>query len=256
MEVVHGPLGFTSFDASGILVEGFKELPTSFAHYNFPYYSKLIEWAGYKKDEDWIEFRVKMPDEIPEKIIRGAKAIQKRYKLRQLEIKKTKELYKYADQMFDLLNEAYLGLYAVSPLTPKQIENLKKQFIPFIQPDYTSLIVDNDGKMVAFGISIPSMSKALIKSKGRLFPFGFIRIWKALHKNDTADLLLIGVKPEYQNKGAHALIFEKIGKTFLKNKIKYLETTRQLENNKSVQQIWSDYETRQHKRSRCYIKKL
>ncbi len=256
MDYIHGPLGFTSFDASGILVEGFDELPTSFGRYNLPYYPELIEKIGYKKDVDWIEFRVKMPDKVPDKIIKGSRAIQKRYNLRRLEIKKTKELLKYSEELFEILNESYKGIYAFSTLSKKQIENLKKHFIPFLSPDYISIIVDKEDNVIGFGISIPSLSKALMKSKGKLFPFGYFRIWQALRKNDTVDLLLIGVKPEYQNKGVHAIIFEKIGQTFFNNKIKYLETTRELENNSAVKQLWSNFELRQHKRSRCYIKKI
>ncbi len=256
MDYIHGPLGFTSFDASGILIEGFNELPTSFGHYNYSYYPEFIENNGYKKDVDWIEFLVKMPKEVPGKIIKGSELVQKRYNLHQLEVKKSKDISKYADELFNILNESYTDLYAFTELTTKQIDSLKKHFLSFINHNYISIVLDNKDKLIAFGISIPSMSKALKNSKGKLFPFGYFRIWQALRKNDTADLLLLGVKPEYQNKGVHAIVFEKIGKTFINNKIKYLETTRELENNNKITQLWSNYEFRQHKRARCYIKKI
>ncbi|MEA3495214.1 MAG: GNAT family N-acetyltransferase [Bacteroidota bacterium] len=256
MEIIHGPVGFTSFDASGVLIEGFNEIPTSFAHYNFPYYSKLIEKSGYEKDVDWVEFCVKMPKEVPDKIIKGSKIVQKRYNLHQLEIKKSKDYIGYLDEFFSILNESYKDLYAFTELTEKQVDNLKKKFFSLINPDYISIILDNEDKLIAFGVAIPSMSKALKESKGKLFPFGYYRIWRALHKNDIADLLLLAVKPDYQNKGVPAIIFEKIGQTFLNNKIKYLETTRELENNNKIKQLWTNYEFRQHKKARCYIKKL
>jgi len=256
MNCMQGPLGFTSFDASGFLIEGFNEIPTSFAHYNFPYYPKLIETHGYRKDIDWVEYTIKVPDIIPEQIIKGSKTIQERYNLHQLEIKKTKDILSYADELFIILNESYKDLYAFTELSKKQINNLKKHFISLIKIEYVSIVLNNKNDLVAFGISIPSMSTALKKANGKLFPFGYFRIWKALYKNDTVDLLLIGVKPEYQNKGVHAIIFEKLGQTFKKRKIKYLETTRELENNNKVIQLWSGYEHRLHKRSRCYIKKI
>lgn len=256
MNTLQGPIGFISFDPSGILVEGFNEMPTSFAHYNFPYYSKLIEKLGYKKDVDWVEFRMKMPDRIPEQVLKLSEIIQKRYGLHQLKIKKSKDLFGYLDKLFDVLNESYKDLYAFTELTKKQKDYLIKDFISIINPDYISIVLDNEDQVIAFGVAIPSMSKALKKSKGRLFPFGYYRVWRALRKNDTADLLLLGVIPQYKNKGVPAIMFEKIGQSFLKNKIKYLETTRELENNNNIKQLWTKYESRQHKRSRCYIKKL
>ncbi|NOZ36440.1 MAG: hypothetical protein GXO80_14225 [Chlorobi bacterium] len=255
-EFIHGPLGFSSFDASGILIEGYNELPTSFGHYNFPYYPELIESLGYKKDIDWIELNVKIPKSVPENFIRIADILKTKYKLHIAELKNKKDLLKYSDEIFKLLNEEYKDLYAFSQLTDKQITVLKKQFISFLNPDYVSIILNNDNKIIAFGITIPSLSKALQKSKGKLFPFGFIRILYALRKNDTADTLLIAINKYFQNKGVHAIIFNEIFKTFVKNGITNLETTRELENNFKVQQLWSRFEHKQHKRARCYIKKV
>lgn len=197
-----------------------------------------------------------MPNEMPEKISKGSKLVQKRYKLHQLEIKSKKDLIKYGDELLNVLNESYKGLFAFSELTDKQKEGLKRHFLPLLQRDYVSIVLDSNDKLVAFGISMPSLSKAFIKSKGKLFPFGYLRILRAMRNNDTVDLLLLGVKPEYQSRGVHAMIFDKVGNTFLKNGIKYLETTRELENNTKIKQLWSNYEYRQHKRARCYIKEL
>ncbi|MCD4794664.1 MAG: N-acetyltransferase [Bacteroidales bacterium] len=255
-EFIHGPLGFSSFDASGVLIEGFNELPTSFAHYNFLYYPKLIEELGYEKDVDWIEFNVKVPESVPENFIRIADLVKNKYKFHSAELKNKKDLLKYSSQIFQLLNDEYKDIYAFSELTKKQIIELKKQFISFLNPKYVSIILSTTNKVVAFGITMPSLSKALQKSKGKLFPFGFIRVLYALRKNDTADTLLIAIQKEYRDKGINALIFSDIMNTFIKKGITNLETTRELENNLKVKQLWSRFEHKQHKRARCYIKKL
>lgn len=255
-EFIHGPLGFSSFDASGVLIEGFNELPTSFGHYNYPYYPKFIEESGYKKDVDWVEYNVKIPKSIPENFIKIADLLKNKYKLRIAKLKDKKDILKYSDEIFKLLNNEYNELYGFSELSIKQIVALKKQFISFLNPEYISVILDSADKVIAFGITMPSLSKALQKSNGKLFPFGFIRILYALRNNDTTDTLLIAVKKEFQNKGVHAIIFNQIFKTFVKKRIANLETTRELEDNDKVKQLWSRFEHKQHKKARCYIKEL
>lgn len=256
MENIHGPLGFSTFDSSGILTEGFNELPTSFAHYNFPYYPKLIEKFGYEKDVDWIEFNIKIPDKIPDKFSKGSELIQKRYNLHSAILKNKKDILKYSDDLFMLLNKTYKDIYAFTDLSKGQIDELKKQFISILRLEYVSIILNQDNKLVAFGITIPSLSKAQQKAKGRLFPFGFIYILNALRKNDTVDTLLIAVQKEYQNKGLNGLIFNNIATAFIKNGITNIESTRELEYNTKVNNLWNKLDYRQHKRSRCYIKKL
>lgn len=256
MECIHGPLGFTSFDASGVLVEGFDEWPTSFGRYNFPYYDGLLAGAGYRKDVDWVEFQIRIPEKLPEKLVAAAGLIGKRYGVRNVDITEKKELETFAGSVFGLLNTVYSGLYGFSTLNPAQVDVLTKEFLSMIHPDFVSVVLNERDELVAFGLVMPSLALALKKSHGKLFPFGFLRIMRALRHNDTVDLLLIGVKPEYQNKGLHALVFEKIGRTFYKRGIKTLETTRELEDNNRVKQLWAGYDTRQHKRARCYIKDL
>jgi hypothetical protein len=253
---IHGPLGFISFDPSGVLVDGFEEVSTSFGHYNYHYYDEMIKALGYEKDIDWVEFEVKMPEKTPERISKAAALIERRYGVRNVSIKSRKELAQYIERLFELLNVCYSNLYGFNELSGKQIDHLKKSFLSYMNTDFISIILNNNDELVGFGVAIPSLSKALKKSNGSLFPFGYWRVWKALKRNDTADLLLIGVKPEFQNKGIHTLIFKKLGQTFLKYQIKYLETNRELENNHSVTQLWSKYEHRQHKRARCYYKEL
>ncbi|HAN18841.1 MAG: hypothetical protein A2X13_07930 [Bacteroidetes bacterium GWC2_33_15] len=254
MEYIHGPLGFSSFDPSGILIEGFNEMPTSFAHYNFPYYSTLIEKLGYKKEIDWVEYNVKVPKSVPEKFIQGADSIKKRYKLHSAILKKKEDLLKYADDIFKLLNIEYADIYAFSELTKEQIEQLKKQFIAILKPEFVSIVLNSTNKVVGFGITIPSLSKAKQKIKGELFPFGILRIMYALRKNDTVDTLLIAIQKEYQNKGVNGLIFNEIMSAFIKNGITNLESTRELENNNKVKNLWNKFEYRQNKRVRCYKK--
>ncbi|HSV76622.1 MAG TPA: GNAT family N-acetyltransferase [Bacteroidales bacterium] len=256
MEQLHGPLGFSSFDASGVLVEGFEELPTSFGRYNFPYYDTMLKEAGFEKDVDWVEYNIKVPSGLPDKLIKAAELIKTRYQVRHADLKSNKDLQKYADRFFSLLNESYSDLYAFSTLTAAQKKKLADVYLKKVHPDYMAIVLNNAGEMVALGLVIPSLAKALQKIRGRLFPFGFIRLLWALRFNDTVDMLLIAVRPDYQNKGMHALIFEKIFATFKRRGIKQVETTRELENNQKVQQLWAGYETRLHKRARCYIKTL
>jgi hypothetical protein len=256
MEYIHGPLGFTSFNSSGTLIEGFDEMPTSFAHYNFPYYPKLIEELGFQKDVDWVEYNVKVPTSLPEKFLTGAELVKQRYNLHSAVLKKKKDILKYTDDIFRLLNAEYKNLYSFTELSTKQIEALKKQFASILMPEYVSIILNTTNEVVAFGITIPSLSKAQQKAKGRLFPFGFLQIKRALQTNDTADLLLIAVRKDFQHKGVNGIIFSEIISAFIKNGITNIETTRNLENNLNIKNLWHKFEYRQHKRSRCYIKQL
>ncbi|MBW6497402.1 MAG: GNAT family N-acetyltransferase [Bacteroidales bacterium] len=256
MDAIHGPLGFTSFDASGVLIEGFEEWPTSFGKYNYAYYDAMLQKAGFKKDVDWVEFSIKVPEQLTPRVLAVTEMIKKRYALRNALLRNQKEVRELAPQIFDLLNNVYNDLYGFSTLTPAQVENLTREFLSLIHPDYVSLILNEHDEIVAFGVVMPSLTKALKKANGRLFPFGFLRLLYALRFNDTVDMLLIGVRPDYQGKGVHALVFEKIVKTFHRRGIKRVETTRELEENHKVQQLWTGYESRLHKRARCYIKEV
>lgn len=256
MDTLHGPLGFTSFDASGVLIEGFDEWPTSFGKYNHPYYDPMLQKAGFKKDVDWVEFSINVPEQMPQRVVAITEMIKKRYTVRNAPLRKRKDLLNYAPQVLELLNNVYNDLYGFSTLTPAQIENLTNEFLSMIEPAFVSIILNEKDELVAFGIVMPSLTKALKKANGKLFPFGLLRVLFALRFNDTVDMLLIGVRPDYQGKGVHALIFEKIVKTFHRRGIKRVETTRELEDNQKVQQLWAGYESRLHKKARCYIKEV
>ena len=256
MEKIHGPLGFTDFDSEGMLVEGFEELGTFGAIYNYPYYVKHIEKYGYKKDVDWIEFQVKPPEQILEKVDRIAAIVSKKYDLKILRVKKAKELLPYGKEIFHLINRAYKDLFGFVQLSDKQIELYIKEYFGFIRPDFVPVVLDNQNKIVAFGITMPSLSKALQKNRGRMFPFGFISMLKAMKSNNMADLYLVAVDPQMQDKGVNALLINEMNKIYIKNKITLVETNRELETNLKVQAQWKEMDARQHKRRRCYIKNL
>jgi GNAT superfamily N-acetyltransferase len=256
MTAVHGPLGFTDMDREGMLVEGFDELGTLATMYNYPYYPQYLEECGYIKDTDWVEYEIVMPAEENETISRVAEVVLRRNKLHLLEPRNKKELLQYVDQLFDLLNEAYEHLYGVVPLTKKQVEAYTEQYFGFISPDFVPIVLDENNRMVAFGIVMPSLSHALQKSGGRLFPLGFIHLLRALNKNDRADLYLVAVKSEYQGKAVNAILMDRMLKVFRQYGIQKVESNPELENNELVQAQWKFFDKRQHKRRRCYIKHL
>jgi hypothetical protein len=254
MQSVHGPLGFTDLDPEGMLVEGFEELGTMGTIYNFPYYAVQLEKNGYEKDVDWVEFEINVPAGINEKLKRVAEAVARKNQFRVIEFKKNKELLTYTKEIFHVLNESYEGLYGVFPLTEKQIDMYIDQYFKFIRPDYVSVVLDREDRVAAFGVTVPSLAKALRKSWGRLFPFGFIHFLRALRKNDTVDLCLIAVRPDLQSKGVNALLMHELNKIYVRHNILKAEAYPQLETNTKVQAQWRFFDARQHKRRRCYIK--
>ncbi|RPI02831.1 MAG: hypothetical protein EHM72_03180 [Calditrichaeota bacterium] len=256
MEHIHGPLGFTDFDAEGLLIEGFDQLSTFGAGYNYPYYARHLEQNGWAKDIDYVEFQVEMKAEIPDKVARLAAIAEKRNNLTMLRAKNAKELLPYAHQVFELINDAYRDLYGFVPLSEKQIDLYIKQYFGFIRPDYVPVVLDGDGRVAAFGITMPSLSRAMQRNNGHLFPFGFWHVLKAMKNNPYADLYLTAVRRDLQNKGVNAMLIYEINKVFLKNKIQWVETNRELENNTKVQAQWRYYNARQHKRRRIYKKRL
>jgi len=256
MDAVEGPLGFTDLDYEGMLVEGFKELGTMAAIYNYPYYPQHLEKYGFRKEIDWIEFEIQTPREVPEKIERIAEIALKRNHLKILETPTRKDLLPYAKDMFTVLNASYENIFGFVPLTEKQIDVYIKQYFGFIRPEYVSIILDKNDRVAAFGITMPSFSRALQKSNGKLFPFGFIHLLRAMKNNDTLDLYIIGVRPDLQGKGVNAIMFREIINIVVNNKFVKAETNYELENNYRVQAQWKYFTKRQHKRRRCYIKHI
>jgi GNAT superfamily N-acetyltransferase len=254
MVAVHGPLGFTDLDREGMLVEGFNELATLATIYNHPYYPKHMEKLGYVKDTDWVEYEFSVPPEPNETIARIADIALRRNKLKLLEFRNKKELLLYAKELFQLLDDEYQHLYGVVPLTEKQIKAYIDQYFGFVTPDFVPMVMDQNNRMVAFGVIMPSLSLALQKTKGQLFPFGFIYLLRALKKNDRADLYLVAVRSEYQGKGVNAILMNKMHSVFNKLGIIKVESNPELETNQNVQGQWKYYEKRQHKRRRVFIK--
>jgi GNAT superfamily N-acetyltransferase len=256
MEYVHGPLGFTDLDQEGMLVEGFEELGGTGTIYNFCYYPIHLENNGYQKDVDWVEFELKVPAVIDEKLKRLAEVVTRRNKLKVLEISKTREILPYAKEIFHVLNESYKGLYGVVPLTEKLIDMYTNQYLKLLRHEYISVILDREDRVAAFGITVPSMARAFRKSWGRLLPFGFVHIIRALRKNDTVDMLLIAVRPDLQGKGVNSLLMHELNKTYARHNIVKAEAYPELETNSKVQAQWKFFDAREHKRRRCYIKNV
>ncbi len=256
MDGIHGPLGFCDLDKEGMLVEGFDELGMMITYYNYPYYPVHLERLGYGKDVDWVEYQLFRSETLPERLLKIADVAKKRLKLDIIACKKSRHLLKYAKDMFNLLNEAYKNLYGVVALTDKQMDAYTKQYFSFINPDYVRFALDAEGKMAGFALAMPSLAKALQKSGGRILPFGFIPLLKALKKSDALDLLLIAVRPDMQGKGVNAIMLSEIAKMCFDNNIKLAETGPELEKNTKVQELWKFFETRQHKRRRCFFKSL
>lgn len=254
MEEVQGPLGFTDMDFEGMLVEGFDELGTFATIYNHPYYMEHMIRRGFTKDVDWLEYQITVPDEPDEKVARIAKIVSKKFGYKLLEFKRTKDILPWAHKMFEVLEEAYQELYGVAPLTPELVDAYVDSYIGFANPEFIKLVVDQDNELVAFGITFPSFSKAMQRSGGRLLPFGFIPILRSIKKNDRLDLYLVGVKPELQGKGINALLMDAITRSAIKYNMKITESNPELETNDKVQSQWKFYETRQHRRRRCFVK--
>ncbi len=256
LEAVHGPLGFTDLDPEGMLVEGFNELGTLALIYNHPYYPQHLEAMGYIKDTDWVEFEIQVPNPPHEKISKAAELIMKRYNLHYLDLKKKKDLLNYAVELFELIDAEYSHLYGTVPLTDKQKQAYIDQYFGFVSLDLVPVVLDENNKMVAFAIVMPSLSKALQKSQGRLFPIGWIHLLKALKSNKFGDLYLIAVKSDYRGKGVNAAIMHRVNVGLNKQGITRVETNANLEDNINVQAQWKYFEKRQHKRRRCFIKHL
>lgn len=256
LQFVEGPVGFSNLDKAGLLTMGFDKLATMIGLYNAPYYADHLTELGFVTANEWVEYELHAPKVLPEKVIKFNKIIQERYKLRELKFTKTKELLPYVEEMFDLLDKTYSALDTYVPIADYQIKYYKEKYIPFINPDYVNIIVDENNKMVAFAITMPSYSKAFQKAKGKLFPFGWWHLMQANKKNDSAAFYLIGVEPKLQGKGITALIFKAMFETFRRNNIEFLETNPELVENENVQVLWKPYNPVNHKRRKTFKKDI
>ncbi|MFA5418759.1 MAG: hypothetical protein WC341_09895, partial [Bacteroidales bacterium] len=255
LNTIHGPLGFTDMDLEGMLVEGFDEISTQAVLYNYPYYPVHLEQHGYVKDVDWVQYEIRIPEEVPEKVKRISSLVLNKYDLHVLKAKKSRDLLPFAKSMFYTLNEAFKHLYGFVPLTDKQITHYTKAYFSMIDVRFVCFVLDKNQEVVGFGISVPSLSIALQKAKGKLFPIGFIHILKALHHNNKVDMLLQGVLPGYVKKGVVSIFYAKMMQAYIDIGIKSAITSHMLENNYNSHQMFNDYDSRQHLRRRVYIKK-
>ena len=259
MKQIVGPLGFTDFDPEGMLVEGFDRVSTMALIYNHPYYPEHMKKLGYVKETGWIENLITIPDALPEKYIRVAEVVKERYDLKVRKFTR-RQIRKedYGRKFFKLINETYCVLYGFSLLSDKQIDKYVDLYLSLIDARMLTFIEDKDGNLIAAGVSIPSLSRALQKCNGEIFPFGWWHLLKAmfLKKPETLDLLLIGVEPEWQSKGVVALLFMDLFQTYRKLGFKYAETNAMLEDNVKIQSMFGPFEKELHKRRWIFGKEI
>jgi GNAT superfamily N-acetyltransferase len=259
MKTINGPVGFTDFDHQGLLLEGFEYNSPMASLYNYPYYIKHFDNYGFTKEADWIEFLITPPAGIPERMERVAEIVLEKYDLRVDKVRSAGELKKkYGYSYMDVIDEAYKPLYNYSPMTERQKKYLADSYFGFINFDFVTIVVNRQNEIVGIGVGMPNISAALRKSRGRLLPFGFIGLLKAIkaRKIELFDLLLIGVRPDYQNKGVNSIFFYDQIPYFIKYGIKKVETTSILESNAKNMANYEYFDKIQHKRRRAFIKPL
>jgi len=256
LEFTEGPVGFTNLDKVGVLTEGFDHIGSMVTWYNYAYYKDHYERLGFKKEKGYVENKFPAKNADPKLFTKLNDLVKRRYKLKAINFKKTSEVTPLADKMFDLLNTTYASLSSFVPLSEVQIAYFKKKYLSIINPEYVKFIVDANEKLIAFAIVMPSLSRALQKAKGSLFPFGFYHLLKAKKKNKDVYFYLIGIDPEYQNKGVTAIIFNEYHKTFSEKNIAMCYRTPELEDNIAIRQMWKHFEPRIYKRRCTYRKNL
>ncbi len=257
MTRVHGPLGFSNLDTQGMLIEGFDHLQSIASVYHKPYYLGMVEALGYEKEIDWVEFRLTVGEQAVEKASRGAKLIARRYGIEVCHFKSEDELKPYTRRIFEILNDAFQELPYTAPFSEKMIDFYASKYVKLLNPEFVKM-VKLDGEMIGFVVGMPSLSHAMQKAKGKLFPFGFTHILKARKAKgvDTMDQLLTGVLQEHQSTGAGVILMAEIQNVMQQKGLKYIETTGIFETNTNAISNWKNYEHIQHKRRRCFSKSL
>jgi GNAT superfamily N-acetyltransferase len=259
MEEMHGPLGFCDLDREGMLVEGFDKRSMFITYYNEPYYIDHLTELGYEKDVDWVENLIPLGDNYSEtykRLKRISDVMLRRTGFRKVDVSKRSDVKPYVRKAFDLINVAYAHLYGTVELNERQIDKYTNKFLPLIDPDFCCLLVDDKDDLMGFAVAAPSMAEAMKKSRGRLFPTGWIGVLRSLKKNDTLDLFLIAIRPELRGSGVNGILMEHIYKGCIKHGIMVAETGPQLETNTKVQNQWKMFGPAQHKRRRCFKKTL
>ena len=254
---VIGPIGFTDMDHEGMLIEGFDELNMSITFYNHEYYLTHMEKLGLTKEVDWVEYLLTVPEKRDPKLAKISEYLQKKNGYKLVTYKKTKELEADAFEAFKVIDQAFSKLYGTVPLTDNVINKTVADNIPLMNLKYICSVKDKNNVLVGFAVLVPSIAKALKKSNGKLLPFGIFRLLKALRgKNDVLEMFFIAVKPEYQSQGVPAIIMDHVVKMLIDNGVKYCETGPELELNAEVQSMWKHFSVRNHKRRRCFVKKI
>ena len=255
LEHAEGPMGFSNLDKVGVLIDGFDQIGSMITWYNYPYYKDHLEKLGFKTEKQYLEHKFPFSNVKTEFFVKAQELVKRRYQLKAINFNKTEEVMPYVDKMFDLFNKTYSKLSSFTEISDVQKAYFKKKYISFINPEYIKYVEDKDQNLVAFSIVMPSFSKALQKAKGTLFPFGFIHLLKAKKSKDVL-FYLIGVHPDYQNKGVTAIIFNEYYHTFKKNKIENCIRTPELANNMAVQNLWKHFDPVVYKKRNTYIKDL
>lgn len=254
-----GPLGFTDFDPEGMLVEGFDRISTMALIYNHPYYPEHMKKLGYQKETGWVEYRLTLPDQLPERHIKVAEFVMSRYGLKI--VKKTKSQVnkeRYGQKIFQLINETYCNLYGFSLLSEKQIDQFVDTYLGVIDMEMLTFVEDKKGNLIAAGLTMPSIAETLQKCNGEMLPFGWFQLLRTMYwkKPDTVEMLLIGVKPEWQSRGVNSLIFVDLLDRLKRMGFKYAETNANLEDNTKVQAMWTIFEREQHKKRWVFGKEI
>jgi hypothetical protein len=256
MKTMSGPLGYTSFDKAGLLTEGFDQIPTIATLYNHAYYVDFVERCGFEKEMDMVEGRIRDLRNMPHRLVRFAELLRRRSKYRLLEIKSLKSIIHRKEEVMDLIEDVFCELYDAFPMTPSQREFCANKFLPYLNPNLTKIVVNGSGEMIAFFIAMPSLSRAFQKAKGKLFPFGFAHIWRAMRRERTLDFCVGGVKKKYRRLGIDALMGVDLFRSAVGMGFTAAETNPELETNTAVRREWRDMNYVLNKRRRVYIKEL
>ena len=258
LDHIEGPVGISNLDKAGLLTKGFEEPSTMITIYNYPYYATHLKELGFSLLAQWVEYEIKIAnfEDSPEKVKRFSSVIMKRFNLKVLDFKNKKEIIPYVDQMFNLLDETYNKLQTFVPIQNYQIEHYKKRYFKYVHKDFVKCVVDKNNRLIAFTITMPSFTRALQRINGKVTLFNIYNLLKAMWFNNRASFYLIGVHPDYQNKGITAIIFNEIQKTFNKHNITIVETNPELKENTAIQKLWKNYENRQHKRRATFTKNI
>ncbi|MBT8321201.1 MAG: GTP cyclohydrolase, partial [Eudoraea sp.] len=253
---MEGPVGFSNLDKVGVLIEGFDHIGTMITWYNHSYYQKHYERLGFATEKTYLENKFPFKNAEPKYFKKANLLVKKRYGFREINFTKTEDIMPWTDKMFALFNQSYAVLSSFVPVSDLQRDYFKKKYLGFINPEYIKFVVNEADDLIAFAIVMPSYSKALQKAKGKLLPFGFMHLLKAKKHSKDVIFYLIGIHPEYQSKGATAVIFNEFYETFTPKNIEYCYRTPELEDNVAIRQLWKNFDPVIYKKRRTYRKDL